>query len=118
MIPGVSELTKFALSIAIVFYSIGVVFSLVKANISYMSGGPEKYSDALEKVVIMSILLAAAFIVERTGGTVVNTSAGEDGTAPVWKEMAKIIISVVVGDRKSTRLNSSHPTTSRMPSSA
>ena len=24
----------------------------------------------------------------------------------------------VVGDRKSTRLNSSHPTTSRMPSSA
>ena len=25
---------------------------------------------------------------------------------------------ILVGDRKSTRLNSSHPTTSRMPSSA
>ena len=25
---------------------------------------------------------------------------------------------IVIGDRKSTRLNSSHPTTSRMPSSA
>ena len=32
--------------------------------------------------------------------------------APVW------VVPVVSADRKSTRLNSSHPTTSRMPSSA
>ena len=29
-----------------------------------------------------------------------------------------IVLGVVLSDRKSTRLNSSHPTTSRMPSSA
>ena len=39
---------------------------------------------------------------------------------PMKGQMGFYIMSVVVafGDRKSTRLNSSHPTTSRMPSSA
>jgi hypothetical protein len=96
---GVAELTRFALAVTIVFYSIGVVFSLVKANLSYMSGGPEKYSDALEKIVIMSILLAAAFLVQRGGeGSLgISWSVSEDGNAPVWKQMAKVIIAIVVG---------------------
>ena len=36
----------------------------------------------------------------------------QGGTRPV------LVVSNDIGDRKSTRLNSSHPTTSRMPSSA
>ena len=44
---------------------------------------------------------------------------GNDITSPVAiKEMDKMKVQGVFEDRKSTRLNSSHPTTSRMPSSA
>ena len=38
--------------------------------------------------------------------------------AEIDLEQGKIVSLIVPGDRKSTRLNSSHPTTSRMPSSA
>ncbi len=99
MSSGIEELTKLALSVTLVYYSIGVIFSLVKANLSYMSGGAEKYSDALEKIVVMSILLAAAFLVQQSSGNPLGISwaTAENGDAPVWKQMAKVVISIVVG---------------------
>ena len=36
----------------------------------------------------------------------------------IWGPMTSCIVSVIVADRKSTRLNSSHEIPSRMPSSA
>ena len=41
-----------------------------------------------------------------------------DTIKPVIIIFAIFIVIVILVDRKSTRLNSSHPTTSRMPSSA
>ena len=34
------------------------------------------------------------------------------------KSLLMVVVALILVDRKSTRLNSSHPTTSRMPSSA
>ena len=42
----------------------------------------------------------------------------KDGVLTLDLKDAKLVVMLLVGDRKSTRLNSSHPTTSRMPSSA
>ena len=40
------------------------------------------------------------------------------GLVGLWKPGARLGVDFAGGDRKSTRLNSSHVTTSRMPSSA
>lgn len=98
-IAGVQELTKFALAIALTFYSIAIVFNLVKANFSYMSGGAEKYSDALESIVIMSILLGAAYVVYKNPADNLGLplDVQEGGDAQAWKELAKIVIGIVVG---------------------
>ena len=48
----------------------------------------------------------------------VNEKTGEFTETVPQGENLKLAISSEEGDRKSTRLNSSHPTTSRMPSSA
>ena len=40
------------------------------------------------------------------------------GAVQYGLELMLAVFDIVQGDRKSTRLNSSHPTTSRMPSSA
>ena len=46
----------------------------------------------------------------------VEESDEDDGFAT--EPTTTSVVSMSIGDRKSTRLNSSHPTTSRMPSSA
>ena len=54
-------------------------------------------------------------------GTTIGTLTDGDGrfTIPdVPGSSNAVLVFSYVGDRKSTRLNSSHPTTSRMPSSA
>ncbi|MBQ6520232.1 MAG: hypothetical protein IJI14_16070 [Anaerolineaceae bacterium] len=99
---GARELTNFVLGVIIVFYSITVIFNLVKSGLSYMGGGPAGYAESLEKVVIMSILLAAAVIVSRMGSGSdlgIEFSGGTDGNSAIhaWQDMAKIVISVVVG---------------------
>ena len=79
---GARELTNFVLGVIIVFYSITVIFNLVKSGLSYMGGGPAGYAESLEKVVIMSILLAAAVIVSRMGSGSdlgIEFSGGTDG---------------------------------------
>ena len=43
---------------------------------------------------------------------------GFPGTISIGVEGLRILLTTILEDRKSTRLNSSHPTTSRMPSSA
>ena len=59
-------------------------------------------------------------LVCETENTPADTTAREDG----WRAMRIVgqldfsLTGILSGDRKSTRLNSSHPTTSRMPSSA
>ena len=48
----------------------------------------------------------------------VATNLGEAWRLAEGKELGDKIMAMMGTDRKSTRLNSSHPTTSRMPSSA
>ena len=55
---------------------------------------------------------------ERTGTEVLLVCPEVFGGLPTPRKPSEIVNGEVCTDRKSTRLNSSHPTTSRMPSSA
>ena len=61
---------------------------------------------------------ATAMVVERLGGYRATWSVGLHVKAPFIDRVAKKVILKEQVDRKSTRLNSSHPSSSRMPSSA
>ena len=59
----IKELTSFVLMIVIVLYTVTVVANLVKAQSSYLTGSSYKYGDAIESIIILSILRAAGFAV-------------------------------------------------------
>ena len=72
--------------------------------------------------IMVSLFLSAALGVFRGIDLALLTDA-ETGlciVGSVWLRYGALAVAVgaAVADRKSTRLNSSHPTTSRMPSSA
>ena len=91
----------------------------------------KKVLNAIVAVLAVAVLVGAGFYFKDKGkghtlaaslGTALDLS-GESGTLPEdWyvssyeNEYEAFLDGT--GDRKSTRLNSSHPTTSRMPSSA
>ena len=60
----IKELTSFVLMIVIVLYTVTVVANLVKAQSSYLTGSSYKYGDAIESIIVLSVLLAAAFAVK------------------------------------------------------
>ena len=65
--------------------------------------------------IIIQLLCIAIPALER-----LSKEEGEEGRKKIASitRYATVAIGLLQGDRKSTRLNSSHPTTSRMPSSA
>ena len=67
-----------------------------------------------------SKLVASLFALALGAALVVGCTANMDAnqTEEPQNTPEPVATSVTVTDRKSTRLNSSHPTTSRMPSSA
>ena len=59
----IKELTSFVLMIVIVLYTVTVVANLVRAQSSYLTGSSYKYGNAVESIIVLSLLLAAGFAV-------------------------------------------------------
>lgn len=98
---GIGELTSFVLLICIIMYILSIVFNLVRAQSSYLTGSSYTYGDAIQNIVVLSVLLAAAYAVVKSNGLVEGiigggVSAGADNRE-VWINGAKAIISVLVG---------------------
>ena len=81
-----------------------------KNKIGLLNGNFLKY---FLRAVMAGFFIDVAVIYSNVIGSVFS------GSDPAWgKFLGAVVFSIAVLDRKSTRLNSSHPSSSRMPSSA
>ncbi len=93
----IKELTSFVLMIVIVLYTVTVVANLVKAQSSYLTGSSYKYGDAIESIIVLSVLLAAAFAVNTYGESSLSVSFEGGKAEKTWVGLARTIIAVIVG---------------------
>ena len=93
----IKELTSFVLMIVIVLYTVTVVANLVKAQSSYLTGSSYKYGDAVESVIVLSVLLAAAFAVNKFGDSSFGVSFESGKAEGTWVGLARTVIAVIVG---------------------
>ena len=79
-----------------------------------------KWHYAIGIFVLLAVDLANLYIPQFIGEIIDGITAGKLDMAGVGGIIFKILITglIIMADRKSTRLNSSHPLSSRMPSSA
>ena len=81
----------------------------------YTKSGCEIHdSSQMSLEEVLSVIQKA----EAEGKTTVRLHIGDSSIYGAVREQFDALEALGIGDRKSTRLNSSHPTTSRMPSSA
>ena len=93
----IRELTNFVLMIVIVLYTVTVVANLVKAQSSYLTGSSYGYGDSVESIIILSVLLAAAFAVNRFGDSSLDVGFEGGKGEDTWVGLAKTVIAVIVG---------------------
>jgi hypothetical protein len=93
----IKELTSFVLMIVIVLYTVTVVANLVKAQSSYLTGSSYKYGDAVESIIVLSVLLASAFAVNRFGESSLSVSFESGRAEGTWVGLARTVIALIVG---------------------
>ena len=100
----------------------GVITSLLFRGFSKaLAGKTDAEAADLAKALQMGVEAAYKAVMKPTEGTILTVTrlAAEAAVAAETDDVPQLWATVCeAGDRKSTRLNSSHPTTSRMPSSA
>ena len=93
----IKELTSFVLMIVIVLYTVTVVANLVKAQSSYLTGSSYKYGDAIESIIVLSILLAAGLAVNKYGDSSLSVTFDGGKGESTWVGLAKTVIAIIVG---------------------
>ena len=96
--PQVAALTKFALNIAVILYTLQVIFQFVSAQYRYSSRMTFDYGEVLHSVIIMSIGLGVAFFASYGDVMSVIQFSGSNGeNYQVWQNIARSIVAIVVG---------------------
>ena len=104
---------KSAIIIKATLFSIAASVMMLSVSASvYAEETDEKQGTIVEIAANEEMVGAVDASVDQQGEELEQTESGQQGEEYTQPE------SDPLGDRKSTRLNSSHPTTSRMPSSA
>lgn len=93
----IRELTSFVLMVVIILYTVTVTANLVKAQSSYLTGASYGYGDAVESIIILSGLLAAAFAVNRWGTGALSVSPDDGKAEKTWVGLASSAIALIVG---------------------
>ena len=79
--------------------------------------GKKKLDMKLKNILYVLKPVGKLFIVDKNGNSLAKIDAGDINTIADELDDCEVI-EIYPRDRKSTRLNSSHPSSSRMPSSA